>query len=235
MMSTLTATAPSATPKPPRGAELRVWERLSCGLETSCQPLAARGDRDMFWPACIKDISAGGMGLVLTRRFERGTGLAIEIPATADSSADTLLAKVVHVARLPDGRWLLGCAFVSVLGDDEVQKLLNLGSTQANEAKQTIVIPEVILVGSAVGNGETTRRAQRLFLTGCSWPLAEGVVLNVSLDQHHTRNARLKVKRCYQQGNRWIVHYTLMGSSAPEVHRWFGQAETQAHQLRSNG
>src|SRR5271166_2079984 len=81
IMPTLTAAVPSSSPKPPRGVELRVWERFSCGLETSCQPLAARGDNDVCWSVRIKDVSAGGMGLVLTRRFERGTSLAIEIPA----------------------------------------------------------------------------------------------------------------------------------------------------------
>jgi hypothetical protein len=224
-MRTLTAPAPSSSPEPPPGVELRVWERFSCGLETSCQPLAARGDKDMCWSARIKDISAGGMGLVLSRRFERGTGLAIEIPATATSPADTLLTKVIHVTRLPDGQWLLSCAFVSILGDDEVQTLLRLGSTPANEAKQTVVIPEVILVGSVTGNGETTRLAQRLFVTGCSWPLADGAILKVSLDPQYIWKARLKVIRCYREENRWIVRYTFMDQSAPEVLRWFGQAE----------
>ncbi len=222
IMPTPTAAAPSSSPKPPRGVELRVWERFSCGLETSCQPLAARGDNDMCWSARIKDISAGGMGLVLTRRFERGTSLAIEIPATAASPADTLLAKVMHVTRLPGGEWLLGCAFVSTLGDDEVQNLLRLGSTQANEAKRTVVIPEVFLVGSVPGNGETIRLALPLSVTGCSWPLAAGAIFKVSLGPDSTK-ARLKVNRCYQKENRWIVRYTFMDNSAPEVLRWFGQ------------
>jgi PilZ domain len=224
-MLTLTAAAPSSSPTPPRGVELRVWERFSCGLETSCQPLAARGDNDMCWSTRIKDISVGGMGLVLTRRFERGTSLAIEIPATASTPSDTLLAKVMHVTRLPDGQWLLGCAFVSILGDDEVQNLLRLGSTQAHEAKQTVVIPEVVLVGSVPGKGETIRLAQPLFVNGHSWPLAGGVIFKVSLGPHYARKARLKVDRCYQLENRWIVRYTFIDDSAPEVLRWFGQAE----------
>ena len=224
-MPTLAATAPSSSPKPPQGVELRVRERFSCGLETSCQPLAARGDNDMCWSARIKDISAGGMGLVLTRRFERGTCLAIEIPATVASPADTLLAKVMHVTRLPGGQWLLGCAFVSILGDDEVKNLLRLGSTQGNDAKQTVAIPEVILVGSVPGNGKTIRLARPLSVTGCSWPLADGAIFKVNLGSRFARKARLKVDRCYRKENRWIVRYTFIENSAPEVLRWFGQAE----------
>jgi hypothetical protein len=205
--------------------EFRVWERFSCGLETSCQPLATRGDNDICWSARIKDISAGGMGLVLTRRFERGTGLAIEIPATATRPADTLLAKVMHVTRLPDGQWLLGCAFVSILGDDEVQNLLRLGSMQAKEGKQTAVIPEVLLMGSLSGNRDTIRLAEPLFVNGVSWPLAAGTIFKVSLGPQYTRKARLKINRCYRKENRWIVRYTFMDNSAPEVLRWFGQAE----------
>src|ERR1043165_2571735 len=69
-------------PAPARRVECRVRERRPCGLKTSCQPIAARGDKDVMWPATIRDISVASIGLVLGRRFEPGAGLAIEVPGT---------------------------------------------------------------------------------------------------------------------------------------------------------
>src|SRR6516225_2385721 len=80
----------------PRGSECRVYERFPVDLQASCQPIAARSDRDIVWPATVRDVSEGGVGLVLKRRFERGAGLAIELPGSDDRPAETLLAKVVH-------------------------------------------------------------------------------------------------------------------------------------------
>src|SRR5262249_48166684 len=92
--------------------ECRVRPRHSCDLEASCQPAAARSDDDLHWPGTIRDISTAGVGLVLKRRFEPGAGVAIELPASGDCPEQTLLARVRHATRLPDGRWLLGCAFI---------------------------------------------------------------------------------------------------------------------------
>src|SRR5580692_1103433 len=94
----------------PWAADCRVWERHACGLQTSCQPIAARADKDILWRATLRDVSATGVGMVLDRRFEPGAGLSIEIPGLG--GGNTLLAKVVHATGLPEGKWLLGCAFV---------------------------------------------------------------------------------------------------------------------------
>ena len=58
----------------------------------------------------VRDISTGGLCLVLGRRFEPGAGLAIEVP-DAEGGSSTLLAKVVHVRTDGAGSWALGCAW----------------------------------------------------------------------------------------------------------------------------
>jgi hypothetical protein len=88
-MSTATVAAAPSSTKQPTGAELCVWERFQCSLQTSCQPIAARGDHDVTWSARVRDISVGGIGLVLGRRFEPGAGLAVDIPASATSPGET--------------------------------------------------------------------------------------------------------------------------------------------------
>src|SRR5260370_33219480 len=87
------ATVASAPPAgaPPRFVECRVYEREACELQTSCQPLAARSSQDIRWRAAIRDISEGGVGLVLVRRFERGTVLAVQLPPSEDPPPPPLL------------------------------------------------------------------------------------------------------------------------------------------------
>src|SRR2546422_9995823 len=107
------ATAFLATPTGPfSGVECRIALRHLSQLETTCQPVAARGDDDPVWSADVRDISVRGIGLLLKRRFERGAILAIEMPATDLESAYTRLAKVVHTTAYGNGKWLLGCSLV---------------------------------------------------------------------------------------------------------------------------
>src|SRR5437667_7954790 len=74
-MSSQTLKDVSAPAKYP-SLECRVWERFPCGLQTTCQPIAARGQDELSWSAHIRDLSVGGVGVVLKRRFERGAALA---------------------------------------------------------------------------------------------------------------------------------------------------------------
>jgi len=216
-------------------AEFRVWERQPCGIETACQPIAARGDNDMSWPAEIHDVSVAGLGLVLKRRFERGAGLAIDIPEVDDASADTLLSKVVHVTALPDGRWLLGCAFVSHLGEDEVRRLVAMGQgqtsvpgnpaldeerTQLDDDVESKLIQDVTWTGSVAGKA-VHRLVRRVHLTG-TWPLTGGTVLKVWFGKQAQAKARLRIDRCRRQDGRWLIDYTFLDPLRPEVLRSFG-------------
>jgi hypothetical protein len=124
MSAATTARAPQAG-EPHRFVECRVFERQDCGLTTACQPLAS-SSQAARWRATIRDISEGGVGLVLARRFERGTALAVELPASQDRPADTLLIKVVHVTPRRDCQWQVGGAFVSQLSEAEVRSVVAL-------------------------------------------------------------------------------------------------------------
>src|SRR5262245_36793766 len=116
MSGKLASTEPS-----PSGVqeEQRAAARFLCALPTTCQPPSGWGSKDP-WPATIRDISTGGVSLALERRFERGSGLAIELPSE-DGTMSTVLARVTNVRPHPDGGWILGCSFISELSDEEVQ------------------------------------------------------------------------------------------------------------------
>lgn len=106
--------------------ERRAHVRFPCELDSSCTPVA--GNRGMQWTGKICDISKGGIGIALTRRFELGTLLTIEIQEADGRSSGTLLARVVHVTPHSLGGWVVGCCFTNELGEDEVRALAQDGS-----------------------------------------------------------------------------------------------------------
>jgi serine/threonine protein kinase len=110
-----------ATQAPSARADRRATLRFPASRGTSCQPL--RGDKGHVWRATIRDISADGVGLVVARRFEPRTVLALEMPATEQEAARRLLVRVVRVSALSQRRWFLGCIFATRLADEEVQDL----------------------------------------------------------------------------------------------------------------
>src|SRR5262245_63985376 len=83
---------------------------FTCEVPTTCQPPSA-WCKDP-WPATIRDITPASMRLTLNRRFERGSGLAIELPVE-DGTTATILARIVGVRMLSPGLWLLVCTFIS--------------------------------------------------------------------------------------------------------------------------
>jgi hypothetical protein len=102
------------------GTERRAAVRYPCDLASSCHTITSR--REDAWTAAVKDISRTGIGLLLGRRFEPGILLAVELPA--EGGSQLLLARVIHARAQGEGVWLIGCALVNPLAEDEVQALL---------------------------------------------------------------------------------------------------------------
>ncbi len=101
--------------------ERRASVRFSCDLPGGCAPFGnPRADR---WKARVCNISAGGLCLVLARRFEPGTMLEIEL-TTPGEYPPKLLAQVVHVHSDERGSWAVGCRFVSELSPEALEELL---------------------------------------------------------------------------------------------------------------
>jgi hypothetical protein len=76
--------------------ECRVSERHHCDLPSACQPPSAFRSKDARWSATIRDISVGGVRLLVRRRFEPGAGLAIELRSHDGTEPYVVLARVVH-------------------------------------------------------------------------------------------------------------------------------------------
>jgi hypothetical protein len=100
----------------------RIYLRYPCDAEASCH--TATGGPKMCWPAHICNVSQAGVALVVTRRFEKGASLLIELSSPEPGVTLTLLARVVHAAAQPKGSWLLGCLLACDLPREEVEALL---------------------------------------------------------------------------------------------------------------
>ncbi len=83
-------------PEPaPSDSDRRRAFRFPADLAATCRPLQAGPNT---WAAVIQDVSGTGVRLRLTRRFEPGAVLAVQVPH-GEGGAATLYAKVVWVRR----------------------------------------------------------------------------------------------------------------------------------------
>jgi hypothetical protein len=106
--------------------EHRAWARVACTLAGSCQPIAlpTASEPERQWFGEVRDVSAGGLLLVLPRRFERGATLILELPGQIEGNTRSIPATVVRVAKHAGG-WALGVRFQIPLKDDEVTLIFN--------------------------------------------------------------------------------------------------------------
>src|SRR5881227_3342645 len=75
-----------------KGSGEKAPARRPNGIEAFCRSVAAV--KDDPWPARVRDLSSGSIGLVLTRRFEPGTLLVIELEKKTQSLTHTLVGRV---------------------------------------------------------------------------------------------------------------------------------------------
>jgi serine/threonine-protein kinase len=95
--------------------------RHTCKLDSSCRPAIAA--IDVSWPTKVIDISRGGVGLLVERRFEPGALLEVDLQSVVPHFKRTLLVRVQNIRKQPDGLWILGAIFPSPLSDEELWAL----------------------------------------------------------------------------------------------------------------
>ena len=103
------------------GEGRRQWPRQPSDAETTCRP-AVMGD-DTRRPAAVRDVSLGGIGLLVADPVEAGWLLSIDLPGGAGRAGVALLACVIHAAPQAGG-WHLGCSFLRELSDQEFRAFL---------------------------------------------------------------------------------------------------------------
>ncbi len=101
----------------------RDGRRSACRLEGQCRPVE-NPQVAAAWPATVLDISCGGFQLLLSRRFEPGTLLVVDVHDPAGQATRMLVARVARVTTLTRGRWIHGCAFSVPLTPEDLESLL---------------------------------------------------------------------------------------------------------------
>ena len=71
----------------------------------------------------VRDISAGGMALILRQWLEPGTVLIVELETKA-ARPRRALVHVIHSTQEADGRWITGCGFPSPLSEEQLRDFL---------------------------------------------------------------------------------------------------------------
>ncbi len=182
--------------------ECRVFPRVDCEVPGFCQPASAHGSEESRWAATVRNISQGGVRLQLPRRYEPGTGLAIELPVQGGRESSTFFAKVLQVATVSPGLWSLRCQFISPLSEDELQQVL------ANTGKATI---EGVQLHIATAGSQMVRCMINRLRIADTWPVAAGKMLVIRGGAAHNPlwSLRVQVTNCVSDGSRWIVECHL--------------------------
>jgi PilZ domain len=95
---------------PRRPAKIRV----SCRLLTSDAAAPS-------WTAQVRELSAFGIGLMLSKPPGHGQLLAIELARTNGTVVRNVLARVVHEVRESSQSYIVGCAFIKELADEHLR------------------------------------------------------------------------------------------------------------------
>ena len=70
------------------------------------------------------EIHQSRLELRFRQKFPAGTLLTVELQNWAGDVSRTLQTRVVHMTPHPEGGWIMGCAFVTPLNEEELKALL---------------------------------------------------------------------------------------------------------------
>ncbi len=96
-------------------AERRQFERFPAEGEAFCQ---VPPSDSLSWSAQIKDVSCGGIRLLVHREVPADAVLRIEMPGAEHVLHE---ARVIHISADGPSKWTLGCEFSQPLSADEVK------------------------------------------------------------------------------------------------------------------
>jgi len=126
------APRPDSRPESEHGDDRRASVRYAVGVGSSCtintsvfdSHLGDQTDSFAVWPLVVRDVSTGGVGILLARRCEPGTELLIELVTETNQQTRSLPVRVVRVRRDTLGHWVHGCEFLSPLDPTSLSAVL---------------------------------------------------------------------------------------------------------------
>jgi c-di-GMP-binding flagellar brake protein YcgR len=115
----LTGRTPSTPPSAStEEAERRAWVRYPSTAETQFTPVGE--DNQTSLTARVRDVSLGGIKLLVGRPFDTGSMLTVVLTGEGQSSL-SVLACVVHCREQAGGEWALGCSFAAELEESDLE------------------------------------------------------------------------------------------------------------------
>jgi hypothetical protein len=96
----------------------RVWVRYPSRRTVYCQTAVSDAGQSSLAHAC--DVSLGGLKLLSARQFKRGTILKIKAMPEGPEQPFLITAEVRYATPLPEGNWIMGCAFVKELNEKDL-------------------------------------------------------------------------------------------------------------------
>lgn len=106
--------------KPPPQPE-RAWIRLPTRAWTTCH--LPGEENGALRKVRVVNVCPGGIGLLVNKRVAHNTLLGVQVPR-GKGPQHRVLARVIHVNPQPRGQWLLGCAFLGEISNQELQAFL---------------------------------------------------------------------------------------------------------------
>ncbi|MGF1579387.1 MAG: PilZ domain-containing protein [Gemmataceae bacterium] len=85
--------------------------------------LAGPGAREAK-SGCIRDISLGGVKLSIAQPIEPGELLTLHLPSPNGTESNAVLSCVVHVSKMDEETWVVGCTFARNLTEDDISPFL---------------------------------------------------------------------------------------------------------------
>ena len=102
-------------------ADRRAAERFQVTADTACTFVSPVVED--FGPARIKNISMDGIGLLMTRRVEAGSMVAVTLTNPAKNFVKTVLVRVAHATPQPGG-CLIGGTFSAPLSYQDLTAMV---------------------------------------------------------------------------------------------------------------
>lgn len=109
-------------PPPEVAVDRRFSVRYKSSLNGRCS--AMRGGEGEGWPAKLRDVSVSGIAILVRRRFEPKTILALEVGRETGKPTTSYTIRVVRNMDTGNGLWLLGCTFLRPIDEDTMKTLL---------------------------------------------------------------------------------------------------------------
>lgn len=90
-------------------------------LDAFCSP--QDGPDGMCWPAKTRNLSHGGIGLIMNRAFDPKSEVTVKLLGHNHAWIQ-IECRVIHSTPRADGDWLVGCEFKRLLSHSQLYELI---------------------------------------------------------------------------------------------------------------